>query len=146
MPSGCFIDTNILIYTRDPQVPQKQARAIEWLRVLADANRLVISPQVMNEFAHNVIRKLPEITPEQLRVSLQDLQQWCTAFTTAETALNGLAIHRRFRFSFYDSVLVASALAVGCDLFLSEDLAHGQRVAGLSIINPFLADPGAAHG
>jgi predicted nucleic acid-binding protein len=146
MPSGCFIDTNVLIYARDRQVPQKRARAAEWLRMLADENRIVISPQVMNEFAHNVIRKLPEITPEQLHASLQDLQQWCTAFTTAETALNGLAIHRRFQFSFYDSVLIASALAVGCDAFLSEDLAHGQRVATLRIINPFLADPGAARG
>jgi hypothetical protein len=42
MPSGCFIDTNILIYTRDRQVPQKQKRATEWLRLLADENRLVI--------------------------------------------------------------------------------------------------------
>lgn len=145
MPNGCFIDTNILIYTRDRQVPQKRARATEWLRPLADENRLVISPQVINEFAHNVIRKLPEITPEQLLTSLQDMQQWCTAFTTAETAMKGLAIHRRFRFSFYDSVLIASALAVGCDSFLSEDLAHGQRVATLRIINPFLAEPGPAH-
>jgi predicted nucleic acid-binding protein len=146
MQSGYFIDTNILIYTRDPRVPQKRARAVEWLRVLADENRIVISPQVMNEFAHNVIRKLPEITPDQLLASLQDLQQWCTALTTAETALTGLAIHRRFQFSFYDSVLIASALAVGCDAFLSEDLAHGQRIASLRIINPFLADPGAEHG
>ena len=146
MPNGCFIDTNILIYTRDRRVPEKRARAAEWLRMLADDDRIVISPQVMNEFAHNVIRKLPEITPEQLLASLHDLQQWCTAFTTADTALDGLAIHRRFRFSFYDSVLVASALAAGCDSFLSEDLAHGQRVAGLRIINPFLAEPGATLG
>ena len=144
MPSGCFIDTNILIYTRDRQVPQKQKRATEWLRVLADENRLVISPQVMNEFAHSVIRKLPEVTPEQLLASLQDMQQWCTALTTAQTAIDGHAVHRRFQFSFYDSVLIASALAVGCDSFLSEDLAHGQRVATLRIINPFLADPGSA--
>jgi predicted nucleic acid-binding protein len=114
--------------------------------MLADENRIVISPQVLNEFAHNVIRKLPEITPDQLLESLQHLQQWCTAFTTAETAINGLAIHRRFQFPFYDSVLIASALAVGCDRFLSEDLAHGQRVAGLRIVNPFLADPGVARG
>ena len=146
MPTGCFIDTNILLYTRDRRVPEKRARAAEWLRMLANESRIVISPQVMNEFAHNVVRKLPEITPEQLLASLHDMQQWCTASTTAETAINGLAIHRRFRFSFYDSVLIASALAVGCDSFLSEDLAHGQRVASLRIINPFLADPGAVQG
>jgi predicted nucleic acid-binding protein len=145
MPTGCFIDTNILIYTRDPRVPEKRARATEWLRLLANENRIVISPQVMNEFAHNIIRRLPEITSDRLAADLQDLQQWCTASTTVETAIKGLAIHRRFQFSFYDSVLVASALAVGCDWFLSEDLAHNQRVATLRIINPFLADPGAVQ-
>lgn len=144
MPSGCFVDTNILIYARDPGVPEKRARANEWLNALADAGRIVVSPQVMNEFAHNIIRKLPYITRDQLYESLVELRGWCTAPTTAETAIDGLAIHRHFQFSFYDSVLLASATAAGCAVFLSEDLTHEQRVRGITIFNPFLASPGSA--
>jgi predicted nucleic acid-binding protein len=75
--------------------------------------------------------------------SLEQLGQWCTASTTAETAISGLAVHKRFRFSFYDSVLIASAMAAGCGAFLSEDLSHDQRIGDLRIINPFLIDPHA---
>ena len=48
-----------------------------------------------------------------------------------------LDIQSRYRFSFYDSLIVAAALAAGCSRLLSEDLQHGQRVEGLTIVDPF---------
>jgi predicted nucleic acid-binding protein len=60
---------------------------------------------------------------------------------TERAPLEALAIHRRFKFLYYDSALVATALAYGCDLFLSEDLGHNQRLGDMRIVNPFLVDP-----
>jgi predicted nucleic acid-binding protein len=43
----------------------------------------------------------------------------------------------RWRFGFYDSLIVASALAAGCDMLLTEGLQHGQVIETLTISNPF---------
>ena len=50
-----------------------------------------------------------------------------------------LDIHVRYRFSFYDALIIASALAAGCTRLYSEDLQHGQQIEGLTITNPFSA-------
>jgi predicted nucleic acid-binding protein len=49
-----------------------------------------------------------------------------------------LAVYERYRFSLYDSVLVAAALIAGARILYSEDLQHGQLIEGrLRIVNPF---------
>jgi predicted nucleic acid-binding protein len=40
--------------------------------------------------------------------------------------------------SFYDALIVASALETGYDRLYSEDLQDGRRFAGLAIISPFI--------
>jgi len=40
-------------------------------------------------------------------------------------------------FNFYDALIVASALAAGCDTLLTEDLQAGRKIEGLTIVNPF---------
>jgi predicted nucleic acid-binding protein len=141
MPSGCFIDTNLLLYRQDPSAPEKAQKVGEWLIVLADRNDIVISAQVVREYAHNIIRKFRHIDPARLAAELEIMRPWCRAPESYPIAIGGLVIHRRFRFSFYDSGLVASALEYGCDLFLSEDMSHQQRVGNMRIINPFASEP-----
>ena len=48
-----------------------------------------------------------------------------------------LDVQARYRYSFYDSLIVASALDAGCTRLYSEDLQDGQRIEGLTIENPF---------
>ena len=48
-----------------------------------------------------------------------------------------LDIQARYRFSFYDSLIVAAALEAGCHTLYSEDLKHGQQIGELTITNPF---------
>jgi len=55
-----------------------------------------------------------------------------------------LDLHSRYRFSFYDSLIVAAALEANCTRLFSEDLQHGQRVEGLVIENPFAGQNPAA--
>ena len=141
MPNAFFVDTNVLLYVKDPKGPLKRERAIAWLDALTQRNLAVISPQVLNEFAHNIISKFPHVTERELRENMQAMRHWCRAPTSAETALLGLTIHHRFRFSFYDATLVAAAATFGCTYFLSEDLGHNQRIGSLRIVNPFMSDP-----
>jgi predicted nucleic acid-binding protein len=56
---------------------------------------------------------------------------------SAELFRAGLALQARYRFGFYDSLIVAAALSAGCARLYSEDLQHGQRIEGLTIEDPF---------
>ena len=50
----------------------------------------------------------------------------------------GLDLQTRYRFSFYDSLIVAAALEAGCKTLYTEDLKHGQRIEGVTVTNPFV--------
>ena len=51
----------------------------------------------------------------------------------------GLEIRSRYRYRFYDSLIIAAALEAGCTSLSSEDLQHGQRIETVTIENPFVA-------
>jgi predicted nucleic acid-binding protein len=57
---------------------------------------------------------------------------------TIETHDRGLAVCERYRFSLYDSMLVAAALISGVEILYSEELQHGQVIDDqLRVTNPF---------
>ena len=63
------------------------------------------------------------------------------AVATVETDdyLGGLRIFREYHFSWWDSLIVATALRADCSTFLSEDMQNGFVVDGrLTIVNPFV--------
>jgi predicted nucleic acid-binding protein len=49
-----------------------------------------------------------------------------------------MSIRDRYQYAFYDGLIIAAALEAGCDQLLSEDLQAGQRIEGLTIVNPFV--------
>ena len=53
----------------------------------------------------------------------------------------GWAIEEEFGFSFWDSLIVAAARAIGCGTLLSEDMQDGQEIGGLRIVDPFQHEP-----
>lgn len=62
-----------------------------------------------------------------------------TDSVTVECHDKGVQIARRYGFSLYDSVIVASALLAACKTLYSEDLQHLQVIDGqLTVIDPFV--------
>ncbi|MFU8893737.1 MAG: hypothetical protein ACNA8L_08925 [Luteolibacter sp.] len=49
---------------------------------------------------------------------------------TKETFVSALAIHLRYGICHWDSLIVASAKASGCEIIDTEDLNHGQITVG----------------
>ena len=49
-----------------------------------------------------------------------------------------LDVNRRYKSSWYDSLIVAAAIEAKCDVLYTEDLQHGQRFGGLTVVNPFI--------
>jgi predicted nucleic acid-binding protein len=55
-----------------------------------------------------------------------------------ETIDKALELHEKYKYSYYDCLMLASALNSGCKYMLSEDLADGHIIEGnLKIVNIF---------
>lgn len=128
-----FFDTSVLFY-----LLSNDARKADRVEALL-AHRGIISVQVLNEFSAVALRKmgLPLL---EIKEILDTVRAVCTVEPlTAITHDRGMGICERYKFSFYDSVIVAAALIVGAKVLYSEDLQHGQVIdRQLRIVNPFL--------
>lgn len=130
-----FFDTSVLLYLLSAQA-EKADRAEELLERSG-----VISVQVLNEFTVVAIRKLG-LSFAEVRELLGTVRTLCTTHPLAiEHHDKATEIAERYGFSFYDSVIVASALLAGCKTLYSEDLQHRQVIdKQLTVINPFAKD------
>lgn len=134
----------MLVYLRDTRDLAKTERAAEWTRFAAKREAIVISPQVINEFTSVLTRKLKLYTIPEMEPLVLELRRWCSAPLTVDTSLLAVEVHKRFGFAWWDSLIVASALQSDCDLLLSEDMSHRQRIGPLRILDPFLVRPDEA--
>ncbi len=126
-----FIDTNVLIYGQEAGAKSETARRV----ILAGG---VISVQVLNEFAA-VLRRKFGLEWAVIADSLADIRTALGPVRAigVEIHTSAVALARSRGFSFYDALIVASALDAGCETLLTEDLQAGRRVNGLTIVNPF---------
>jgi predicted nucleic acid-binding protein len=132
-----FFDTNVLLY-----LLSAEADKADRVEVLLERSA-VVSVQVLNEFTSVATRKLG-LSYAEIREVLDTLRAVCTTPPlTIEHYDKGVEIAERYRFSFYDSVVVASALFAGCRTLYSEDLQHRQTIDGqITVINPFAKSRG----
>jgi predicted nucleic acid-binding protein len=140
--TAVFVDTNVLIYSEDGRVPDKQAQALAWLRVLWQRRAGRLSNQVLNEFYTNVTRKInPPMQAGDARAEVRRYQRWQPWAIDHPTVETAWSVESRFGFSYWDALIVASAQTLGCRYLLSEDMQHGQVVDSVQILNPFLVGP-----
>jgi len=131
---GNFLDTNIIIYSFGQDL-DKQDKALSLL-----AKKPVLLVQVLNE-ASNVMRRKLGYNIDAIRAVINRLahESGLLETVTLETVNQGLTIAERYGLSYYDSLIVASALMADCNILHSEDMQHGQVFDGrLKVVNPFL--------
>ncbi len=99
-----------------------------------------ISTQVLNEFTDVAHRKL-KMTWAETREALQAIRSACSAPLPLTTTLHdeAVAIAERHHYRIYDALIIAAAIDAGCRTLYSEDLADGQTIRGVRIVNPFAA-------
>ena len=132
-----FLDTNIFVYLFDETAPRKRHVADRLVRRSVADGSGCISYQVIQETMNVVIGRLGA-TPEQMRQLMTDVLFPLWRVNPTQTLYRrGLDVRARYGFSVYDSLIVAAALDAGCKTLYSEDLQHGQRMEGLTIVNPF---------
>jgi predicted nucleic acid-binding protein len=132
-----FIDTNVLLYSisRDRGETEKRERAI----AILDAGGIVLSVQVLQEFYVQATRATrQDRLAHDLAVGLvRAWRRFPVVELTAELMDTAFEITARHRLSFWDAAIVAAAASVGCAELLSEDLNHGQTLAGVRVTDPF---------
>ena len=136
-----FVDTNIFLYARDLAEPDKQQRAIDWITLLSDARALSINLQVINEFSAVLLRKLPKAEMDDIRLAARDMMRWGNRPIDAKITAHAWSIRERHNFSWFDTLLLASAHRMRCRHFLSEDMKHGETIDGVTIIDAFKTSP-----
>lgn len=135
-----FLDSNVVVYGLDPRAPQKQDRCLAWLSLAAERNSLAISPQVCAETKSVAERKL-RIRPAEVRKIVLQLLPWCTAPQTGEEVRRALDLADRWRMSWWDSLILASAIGAECTHLVTEDAQSAPVIEGVRLIDPFLVAP-----
>lgn len=129
-----FIDSNLWIYAAIADGSDKSERA----RKLIENEEVVISTQVINEVSFNLWRKY-HYTEDEITVFIRQISATCQVQPlTVATCLTASNLRQHYRLSFWDSLIVATALDGHCAILYSEDMQGGQRIENrLVICNPF---------
>jgi predicted nucleic acid-binding protein len=142
MSALVFVDTNVLVYSRDTRDPVKQRQASAWLEFLWDTRRGRLSRQVLQEYYVTVTRKLkPGLTAKAARADVRSLFLWLAPLDPQDLFEASWSLQDRVSLSFWDALVVAAASGLGCKHLLSEDLPAGQDLGGVRIVNPFVSEP-----
>ncbi len=138
MKDKIFLDTNIVVYAHDRSSGDKYAVAREIMDYLWESRRGVISVQVLQEFFVCVTQKiLKPLLIKNARIILEYLSTWDVVANDKYITLKAIDIQERYRFSFWDSMIIQAAIQGQARILLSEDLPGGQVVKDLKILNPF---------
>ena len=140
MSVECFIDTNLFIYQLEVSDERKAATADRIIRKGIETRNACISFQVVQECLNTVLRKaeIPLSTDESRQYLDNVLAPLYRVPASLSLYRRALDLQARYRYGFYDSLIIAAALDAGCTLLHSEDLQDGQRIEGLTIKNPFV--------
>ena len=137
MTGRLFFDTNVIVYPLDPRDPTKRRVSMSLIRSALSHQRLVVSPQILNECYGVIVHKRRLATPARVERYLTAFHKACKAPLDLQTHKAAIAIEARHRLSWWDSVAMASALQAKCDYFVSEDMNDGQVIESLTVVHPF---------
>lgn len=134
MSGKVFLDTNIVVYLYSGDEPEKQTAALALIK-----QNPVVSTQVLSELANTLSRKFA-LPYDVVAQAIAEIRDACTVIAvTPDTIAQALALAQKYRYAYYDSLILAAALSAGCETLATEDMQHGQVIEGaLTIHNPFV--------
>ena len=141
MTGKTFVDTNVLIYAHDLDAGSRRRRAAERLTELWETRAGRLSTQVLQEFYVNVTQKIKvPLSRSAAREVVRNYASWVESPITSATVVRASEIGEIWNISFWDAMILAAAEQDQAFQLLSEDMNHGQLIAGVKIVNPFLED------
>ena len=138
MKDKVFLDTNFLVYLQNHQEPQRQEHCRSQLTAWSARAGIVISTQVVQEFFIVMTKKMGA-DPVQVKNVIQLFRQFEIVLIDPDTITHAIDISVVNQLSFWDALIVSSAIKANCTTVLTEDLNSGQVIGGVRITNPFTA-------
>jgi len=135
--SAEFIDTNILIYAHDGGAGKKHERSVELLTRLFQEGSGAVSIQVLAEFYAAATAKLA-MSSQEAEEAIADLGSWTIHRPRHEDVVRAARLHRRHNTSWWDALVLNSAIELGCHVLWSEDFSDGRRYGSVTVRNPFV--------
>ena len=135
MNDRIFLDTNILIYVYSDTEKNKQNIA----RKLISDHKSYVSTQVLQELTNILTKKFNVSWIEVQNTLKESRQNNLLHINTLDTIIDACTIAKKYKFSFYDCLIIAAAIQCNCKMLYSEDMQHGQIIESqIKIVNPFL--------
>ncbi len=125
----------MLVYLYSEDEPEKQNKA---LKLVQNHENRWISTQVLNELSNTLRKKFKLEYTEIEKIVCEVCENFQVAIVQAQTIKTALKTAATYRYSYYDSLIVTTALDLSCNFLYSEDMQHGQLIdKRLKIVNPF---------
>ncbi len=135
MSDKVFLDTNIWVYLYSEDAKSLIAEQL----IHQHFGNIVLSTQVLGECFTVLTRKKLKTSRESEAI-IHDMISACgVTAIQKDSVFKAIAIHLRYQYSYYDSLIIASALENKCSVLYSEDMSHAQLIEDkVKIVNPFM--------
>lgn len=134
MSDKCFVDSNIWLYAFMDSTSTKRHKALQ----LIDNSEIILSTQVINEVCSNLLRKA-NYTELEVQQTLKNFQvRYSILNVTCDIIQQASVLRAACCMSYWDSLIIATAVDARCAIVYSEDMQNGQRIGDLTIQNPFV--------
>ena len=136
MKDKIFVDTNIWLYAFMEQDSQKSLMARKIIN--ENTEKICLSTQVLNEICINLLKKA-NYSEEEIRSLIKSIDNVFEIYPVkVEDCIKASEIRDKFNVSYWDSLIIASALNNECNILYSEDMQNNLFIENkLKIINPF---------
>ena len=142
MTDRVFVDTNVLVYSRDASELPKQKQAMAWMSQLWSEQTGRLSFQVLNEFYVTVTQKLqPGMDTQSAREDVRFLLAWRPIPVNARVVEGAWHIQDRYKLSWWDALIVSAAQVSDCRYLLSENFQENLNLGNITVIIPFRTPP-----
>lgn len=132
-----FVDTNILVYALDVQSGPKREVSMDLIARLWQDRNGCVSIQVLQELYVTLTSKA-KLPATDAAAFVQRFGKWKVYRPSVDDIVMAARMNQEKKISFWDAMIVRSAVASGCAVLWTEDLNHGQRWETVQVRNPFL--------
>jgi predicted nucleic acid-binding protein len=135
MSESAFIDTNIFVYAHLQEEGNPKCDAA--LALLENLPTVICSTQVLNEYYSAMLKN--KVAENLIQDNVEQIIEFSNvAVVQVNTLRLAHQLRLKYRFSYWDCLILASALEANCAVLYSEDMQHGQVInEAVRIVNPF---------
>jgi len=136
MNDKIILDTNLWIYLLSGSDEIKYNR----IKKLLDQNftSICLTTQILSELYSVLTRKNLKPKEEAKEILLELITNFPVIEIDAITIIHATEVNIRYSYSYWDSLLIATAITAEASVIYSEDMQHGQTIDDkVKIVNPF---------